>query len=100
MTKTLQSLDIVAEQVRAVRSEQLKHFESLDTKAGVILGSAGATIALVGQLSGAERYIGSGLALVAALAALLAFVPRDFPVIQPRQLRDRYFGDFLGVDFE
>lgn len=42
----LPSLDVVLAAVEAQRDKQLGHFESLDNKAGVLLGFAGAIAAL------------------------------------------------------
>jgi len=90
MANTLSSLDTLVDEVRRVREEQLRHFESLDTKGGVILGFAGALVAFANQLGKTERFAGSALALAAAISALSAFVDRDFPQIQAGAFRDRY----------
>lgn len=44
--KGVRSLDVVREEVRAERGAQLQHFDSIDTKAGILLGFAGALVAL------------------------------------------------------
>jgi hypothetical protein len=40
------SLEIVAEEVKSERRMQLAHFDSLDSRAGIVLGFAGAIVAL------------------------------------------------------
>ena len=69
------------------------HAESLDTKAGVVLGFAGV---LVGLGATAQAFIASnlafeiglGAAVLAALSAAFAFLPRKYPVLQVLALRD------------
>jgi drug/metabolite transporter (DMT)-like permease len=69
----------------------LRHAESLDTKAGVILGFAGVVVALRG-LGRTSWWTVPGLVLTigSALLAVLAFAPRSFPVLEVRNLRDDY----------
>jgi hypothetical protein len=40
------AIDVAAEEVHAERIAQLRHFDAVDTKAGVVLGFAGAITAL------------------------------------------------------
>ncbi len=42
----MDSLDLLLDTVRQERSAQLSHFDSLDSKAGIVLGFAAALIAL------------------------------------------------------
>lgn len=44
--RKLPSIEIVLEEVRFEREAQLQHFDSLDAKAGILLGFAGALVAL------------------------------------------------------
>jgi hypothetical protein len=89
----LLSLDVVAAQVASERATMNAHAESLDTKAGVILGFAGV---LVGLGATAQTFvssdltfeIGLGVAVAAALSAALAFLPRKYPVVEVLPLRD------------
>lgn len=46
MSQPLQSLDEISGLVLAERDAQVRHVESLDTKAGIVLGFAGAVVAL------------------------------------------------------
>ena len=42
----IRSLDVVREEIRIERAAQLQHFDALDSKAGIVLGFAGAIVAL------------------------------------------------------
>ncbi len=74
--KRVRSLDLVKEVVRDERAAQLSHFDALDTKAGIILGFAGALIVL--SPSGRSVIIGIGKvsALASDVAAIATFWPR------------------------
>lgn len=69
---------------------QFRHFDALDSKAGIILGFSGAIVAISGARNGILAEAGLILAAIAAAAALVAFIPRQFPVIDVRVLRDKY----------
>jgi hypothetical protein len=91
----LPSLAILGEVAGAELSAMSAHAESLDTKAGVILGFAGVLVGLGAtaqpSLSKSVAFqIGLSLAVVAAVLAAWAFVPRRFPVLELRVLRDKY----------
>lgn len=80
------SLDLLIEINQSEREAQLAHFDSLDTKAGLVLGFAGVLIAL-GNGSGIPAGVGSTiLAAIAALASVASFWPRKFPSIDPTRL--------------
>ena len=89
----LPSLELVAAQVARERETMNAHAESLDTKAGVVLGFAGV---LVGLGATAQPFvsadlafqIGLGAAVLAALSAAFAFLPRKYPVVEVLQLRE------------
>lgn len=82
------SLDLLIEINQSEREAQLAHFDSLDTKAGLVLGFAGVLIAL-GNGSGSPSGVGSTiLAAMAALASVASFWPRNFPSIDPTRLGD------------
>lgn len=89
----LLSLDVIAVQVASERQTMNAHAESLDTKAGVVLGFTGV---LVGLGATAQAFvsseltfkIGLGLAVAAALSAALAFLPRKYPVVEVLPLRN------------
>ena len=70
------SLDQLLEINQSERHPQLAHFDSLDTKAGLVLGFAGVLIA-VGNEAGSPFGIASIIAAVfAAGAAVASFWPR------------------------
>lgn len=69
------------------------HAESLDTKAGVVLGFAGVLVGLGSTARTAISselafQIGLGFAVLAALLAALSFLPRRYPVIEVGRLRE------------
>jgi hypothetical protein len=77
----LPSLDLVARQVALERQTMNSHAESLDTKAGVVLGFAGVLVGLgatAQQAVSAEVpfEVGLGFAVLSALLAALSFLPR------------------------
>jgi prefoldin subunit 5 len=91
----LPSLSILIDQVASERETMDTHAESLDTKAGVVLGFAGVLIGLgaSAQVSVSGKLIfqaGLGVAVLAALSAAWAFLPRGYPVLEVYQLRQSY----------
>jgi hypothetical protein len=89
------SLHLLIEINQAERRLQLTHFDSLDTKAGLVLGFAGVLIALgngPGTVAGAASTI---LAALAAIASVASFWPRKFASIDPVRL-----GDYAGAELE
>jgi hypothetical protein len=88
----LPSLELVTAQVARERETMNAHAESLDTKAGVVLGFAGV---LVGLGATAQAFVsatlafqvGLGVAVLAALSAAFAFLPRKYPVVEVLPLR-------------
>lgn len=87
------SLELLIELNQNERQLQLAHFDSLDTKAGLVLGFAGVLIAL-GNGSGTLAGIGSTtLAALAAVASVASFWPRRFASIDPTRL-----GDYAGAE--
>ncbi len=68
------------------------HAESLDGKAGVVLGFAGVLVGLgaTAQVAVSEEVIfqiGLAVAVVAAILAAWAFLPRRYPVLEVGRLR-------------
>ena len=83
------SLVALIEEVRTEREFQLRHFDAVDAKAGIILGFAGALVAFAPGghvLIQTARYVAS----VSALLALWTFWPRRFWATDLRHLRDLY----------
>lgn len=88
----LPSLTIVLAQVCAERETMNAHAESLDAKAGVVLGFAGVLVGLGATarvaVSGSVIFqVGLAVAVVAAIFAAWAFFPRRYPVLQVERLR-------------
>jgi hypothetical protein len=91
----LPSLELIAQKTAAERATMNNHAESLDTKAGVVLGFAGV---LVGLGATAQRAVvntvvfkvGVGLAVLSGVIAVAAFLPRRYPVVEVARLRERY----------
>jgi hypothetical protein len=80
----------VEDVVRREREAQLKHWDALDGKAGVMLGFAGALAALAPANVNAFVDIGRVMAVVGALVALWAFWPRGYGAVEVRAFRERY----------
>lgn len=89
MHPSLASLDVISGEARAERGAQLQHFHALDGKAGIILGFAGAVMALAPSDNPVVK-VGRAAAAVAGLAALWAFWPREFQVMDLNTLRQKY----------
>lgn len=88
----IRSLPVVLNEVRRERNAQLRHWDALDSKSGIILGFAGAIVALTptgrSWLVDGARY----LAAASGLFALWTFWPRRYWAIDLRNLRDLYLG--------
>jgi hypothetical protein len=85
----IRSLEPILEELKTEREFQLRHFDALDAKAGIILGFAGALVALSpsgGPLIDVGRYA----AVASGLLSLWAFWPRRFWSMSLRPLRDLY----------
>lgn len=67
-------------------------FDGLDTKAGLILGFAGVIVALSHRVTTGLSLAGHALATVAALFAMLAFLPRRYGEVDVRGLRREFAG--------
>jgi hypothetical protein len=57
------SLEVVAAEVQTEREAQLRHFDALDSKAGVMLGFAGALAALAPAAFNAVVDVGRAVAV-------------------------------------
>jgi hypothetical protein len=86
----IRSLDVVWEQVRIEREVQLAHFDALDTKAGILLGFAGAVVALAPAGSLVLINIGRFAAVASGAFALWTVWPRRVWATDLRTLRDLY----------
>ncbi|MCA1831775.1 MAG: hypothetical protein ABR548_14460 [Actinomycetota bacterium] len=88
----LPSIDIIAAQVAAERERQARHFEALDSKAGIIIGFAGILVALPAA-AGAVTAAGRMVAILAAGWSGWAYLPRKLPVSDTLRLRDYVTAD-------
>lgn len=94
-TPALPSLKILLDQVAAERETMNAHAESLDAKAGVILGFAGVLVGLGATAQAAistNAVFQSGLAVAAVAAGLAAWavLPRPYPVMQVLPARQKF----------
>jgi hypothetical protein len=91
----LPSLTLIVQQVATKREAMNGHAESLDTKAGVVLGFAGVLVGLgaTAQTIVSDRVvfqIGLAVAVLSAALAAWAFLPRRYPVLAVYRLRQSY----------
>lgn len=85
------SLELLAETTAAEVAAQERRGDALDTKAGVLLGFAGVLVGLsVANLHGWWAHSGGIVAGLAAFFAGWAVLPRSYPTLGLRRLRDRY----------
>lgn len=82
------SLNLLLDTAKAERSAQLAHFDALDAKAGVVLGFAGALIALSPGITFGFRTPAVIGLVGSALLAAAAFLPRNLPALEMSQLRN------------
>lgn len=90
MAQRFQSLELIAAEVHDQLQIQLRHFDSLDTKAGIVLGFSGALVALAGRQEEVLSMAGLVAAGLVGLTSVLAFLPRAFPVIDVKNVRVCY----------
>lgn len=82
------SLKLILETYERERDRDLSHFDSVDTKAGVVLGFAGVVAAIAFNAAQPFRGFSFLLGLTAAILAVAAFWPRKLPALEPGRLRD------------
>jgi hypothetical protein len=87
--KRLGSLDLILDETRSERQAQVKHFEGLDAKAGILLGFSGALVALAPS-DNAVVAVGRITSVLAGLGSLWAFWPRKLGVLNVYVLRQKY----------
>lgn len=88
--RSIRSLDLLLGQVGVERAQQIPHFDALDGKAGIILGFAGALIALAPVGDRLLLDLSRLAALVAGFLALAAFWPRSILTTHVSELRAHY----------
>src|SRR5438876_3201647 len=89
-------LYVLLDQARLERAQQL-HFDALDGKAGILLGFAGALIALAPSGLRVALDGGRAAAVVAAYFALRTFRPRSIPITKPACAATRPYGVRRGI---
>lgn len=86
----LPSLDLLAAEARAERELAFRHADEVDAKAGIVLGFAGAIVAVSAARASVWLVPGSVTAVWAALQCLVAFRPNRHRGLDLRRLRDDY----------
>lgn len=89
-SRSIRSLDLLLSQVGVERAQQLLHFDALDGKAGIILGFAGAVIALAPVGHRLLLDLSRLAALMSGFFALAAFWPRSILTTHVSELRAHY----------
>lgn len=85
---TLPSNRLIFDIARSTREEMRAHFESADTKAGIILAFNGILIPLAKDIEGMSRNVGVVLSVLSAVIAFAGYWPRDFPIPDTVELRN------------
>ena len=91
----MESLDLLLQTVDRERTDQLSHFDALDSKAGIVLGFAGTLIALGPSLSFPLQVVTLTLLVMSAASAAGAFWPRRMPALEAAAMRE-----YLRADVE
>lgn len=84
----MDSLTLLLDCVQRERDAQLSHFDALDSKAGILLGFAGALITLSPGLDHWTRAVSLATLALAAGLAVAAFFPRRMPTLDVVNLRE------------
>lgn len=87
------SLEVVGTTTADELAALIGHAESLDTKAGVVLGFAGVLVGLVVRSTSTVALAGLATAAAAALFAAASYMPRRWPILDPAELRAEYLGE-------
>ncbi len=84
------SLDYLSGEIQTEREAYVRHFDSLDTKAGVLLGFSGILVSLATSLGSPIGALAGLAALLAVVFALFAYVPREAPALDVLHVREQY----------
>lgn len=84
----LPSLDLLFDLVQSERDKQRAHFDSLDGKAGIVLGFTGLLVTLAPDLPIGYVMLVVLSALISAGLSLAAFFPRKYPVLEVGTMRE------------
>jgi hypothetical protein len=95
--RSVRSLDVLLDLARHERGLQLQHLDALDGRAGILLGFAGALIALTPVGSAPLLNVGRLLSVVAGFFALAVFWPRTIPQVNLVEARQHYLSAAHGV---
>lgn len=90
MREETDSLDVLAAEARDQLAVQLRDFERLDAKAGVLLGFAGLAVALSPDSAHVLMAAARLTSVVAAIAAVLTLAAGRFPIVDLVRLRNFY----------
>lgn len=82
------SLHVVAPVIHEERRLQLEHFDSLDTKAGLVLAFSGAIAVLAKDVQSDLARSGVALIAIAGIVAVVSLVPRKQPYFRPLHVRN------------
>ena len=85
---SLEGLDAVAEVVSSELEAQDRRGDSIDTKAGLILGFSGVLAGIQVHGAGVTHLAAVSLDGLTAVVALFALLPRPFPGLAPRRIRE------------
>lgn len=84
----LPSLDLLFDLVQSERDKQRAHFDSLDGKAGIVLGFTGLLVTLAPELPIGYVVLVVLAALFSAGLSLAAFFPRQYPILEVGTMRE------------
>ncbi|MDQ3952862.1 MAG: hypothetical protein M3279_07880 [Actinomycetota bacterium] len=90
MQQSTRSIDVLSVEVRDQLAAQVRHFERLDAKAGVLLGFAGLFVVLAPESTHPLIDVARLAGVVSAGASLFTFLPRFYPVVDLVPLRRKY----------
>jgi len=84
------SLEVIEGELDRSELSYQQRAQSLDGKAGLVLGAAGVIVALAAAHESVLRTVGQGFAVLAGIAAGWAFLPRTGGTINPAELQEHY----------
>lgn len=84
----LPSLDLLFSLVQSERDKQRAHFDSLDGKAGIVLGFTGLLVTLAPELPIGYLILVVLAAFASTGLSLAAFFPRQYPILEVGTMRE------------
>ena len=91
----IESIEILGLELRDQLAAQLRHFEGLDAKAGVLLGFAGLLVVFAPTSESGWIDAARLAGVMSAVSSLLAFHPRRYPMVDLRRYRQYLWADHL-----